>query len=139
MRRRARNLTDADIEAIVRILDGAGGRLTWAALIDRVERDLGCRYTRQALHKHARIQSAFAAQQRAAADGEREKKPSEMQLLSDRIARLKSENERLEAENSQLLEQFARWAYNASIRNIDPEYLNRPLPPIDRAGRKESA
>lgn len=139
MRKRGRNLNDTDIEAIVRILDGTGNRLTWAALIGKAERALGCRYTRQALHKHARIQNAFAAQKRAGTDAEREKKPSELQLLSDHIARLKRENERLQAENSQLLEQFARWAYNASIRNLDPEYLNRPLPPLDRAGRKESA
>ncbi len=138
MGRRARNLADADIKTIVGILDGCGTKLTWAALLDRVERTLGCRYTRQALHKHVRIQNAFAAHKKAGADGARKENATEVQLLLERIARLKAENERLEAENGQLLEQFARWAYNASIRNLDAEYLNRPLPPIDRAGRSAS-
>lgn len=139
MGRRGRNLTDADIKGIVGILDGSTTNLTWAILIDKVERVLGCRYTRQALHKHARIQDAFAAQNKRGADAAGPKKATEVQALADRIARLKTENERLEMENNRLLEQFARWAYNAAIRDLDVVYLNRPLPAIDRAGRKESA
>lgn len=50
----------------------------------------------------------------------------------DRIARLESENRRLESENNQLLEQFARWAYNAHPRGLDYDFLNRPLPLVNR-------
>ena len=139
MGRRGRNLTDADIRAIVGILDGLSTHLTWAMLIDKAERVLGCRYTRQALHKHARIQDAFAAQNKHGVEAAGPKKPTEVRALADRIARLNAENSRLEMENNRLLEQFARWAYNAAIRNLDAEYLNQPLPAIDRAGRKESA
>lgn len=139
MGRRGRNLTDEDIEKVVRILDGSTTRLSWAMLIEMVDRVLGCRYTRQALHKHNRIQDAFAAQSKRGAHTAESRRPTEVQVLADRIGRLKAENERLEMENNRLLEQFARWAYNAAIRNLDAEYLNRPLPAIDRAGRKESA
>jgi uncharacterized protein (DUF2235 family) len=139
MGRRGRNLTDADIKAIVGILDGSTTNMTWAMVIAKAERALGCRYTRQALHKHARIQDAFAAQNKGGTDTAGPKKPTEVQALADRIARLNAENQRLEMENNHLLEQFARWAYNAAIRNLDADYLNQPLPAIDRAGRKESA
>ena len=45
---RARNLGGEDIEAIVSILDGWDGKLTWELLIDVVEQRLSARYTRQA-------------------------------------------------------------------------------------------
>ena len=41
----------------------------------------------------------------------------------ERIDRLKAENERLKNENNSLLEQSARWAYNAPI----PGGLMRPF------------
>lgn len=74
--RRAKNLSDEDIARIVGILDGWSGRLTWQSLLDAVERHLFTRYTRQALHKHTRIQQAFeqrkaglAAKRGASAEG----------------------------------------------------------------------
>lgn len=45
----------------------------------------------------------------------------------ERIDRLKAENE-----NNALLEQFARWAYNAHTRGLDEAFLNRALMPVDR-------
>jgi hypothetical protein len=45
---------------------------------------------------------------------------------------LTGENQRLKAENDRLLEQFVRWAYNASTRNLDEAFLSRPLPHVDR-------
>jgi hypothetical protein len=49
-----------------------------------------------------------------------------------RMARLEAENERLRTENDQLLEQFARWAYNAHTRGLDEKFLNRVLPSVNR-------
>jgi len=48
------------------------------------------------------------------------------------IARLESENNRLTAENQQLLGQFARWAYNAHSRGLSKDFLDRPLPGVNR-------
>ena len=56
---RARNLGGEDIEAIVSILDGWDGKLTWELLIDVVEQRLSARYTRQALNQRVRIKQAF--------------------------------------------------------------------------------
>jgi len=132
---RAKNLRDEDIERIVEVLDGWSTKLTWELLIDAVEKRLFARYTRQALHKHARIKEAFAQRKAWLAGGGRPRRAAaspELQLALDRIERLTGENERLKAENNRLLEQFVRWAYNAHTRNLDQSFLNRPLPEVDR-------
>lgn len=129
-RKRAPNLTDTHIRTIVRLIDGWTGELTWEGLIDRTEIELHARYTRQSLAKHERIQQAFSRYvEREPA--QRQRRP-EIELLKERIAGQEVEINRLGAENNRLLEQFARWAYNAAGKNLDQHYLNRPLPPIDR-------
>ena len=60
----------------------------------------------------------------------------ELQKAMERIDRLKAENERLKDENNSLLEQFARWAYNAHTRGLDEDFLNRALMPVDREKTK---
>ena len=138
---RARNLTDCDVAAIVSILDGWTDSLTWESLIDAVERRLRVRYTRQALHKHRRIADVFAWRKDALRDHDRNQSPSasspELKVAIERIARLEAENQRLGAENNRLLEQYARWAYNANIRGVSIDVLSRPLPSIDR-GRTDA-
>lgn len=132
MTRRARNLTDASIKAVVQLLDGWSGPLTWGALVARVEKRLGDRYTRQALHRHTRIQQAFVLRKAAIREVDEPKRRSEVQVLLDRLSRLKDENQRLERENQRLLEQFARWAFNAYAHGLKRAELDRPLPEIDR-------
>jgi hypothetical protein len=131
---RARNLGDDDVADIVAILDGWSGTLSWERLIEAVEARKFARYTRQALHKHERIAHAFAARKTALAEAG--PAPSgespEVKVALERIARLESENSRLRAENALLVEQFVRWAYNAHARGLSKEFLDRPLPAINR-------
>jgi len=133
---RARNLSDEDIARIVEILDGWTAPLRWELLIAEIERRLFVRYTRQALHKHARIKDAFSSRKRSLTGGagtsKRPIQQPELQVALDRIERLTAANQRLEDENRRLLEQFVRWAYNASMRNLDQDFLNQPLPTVDR-------
>jgi hypothetical protein len=134
-RSRAKNLDDRTIEQIVQILDGWSGKLTWEALIEEVSLRLRTRYTRQALHNHVRIKEAFASRKKALTGRDREEieaESPELQHALQRIARLEVENERLKRENNNLLEQFARWAYNASTRALDEKFLNQTLPPVYR-------
>lgn len=132
---RAKNLDDADIKEIVSILDGWTGKLSWDLLIDSIEERIYVRYTRQALHKHEPIRNAFSLRKKNSipniADTKNDVTP-EMQVAMDRISKLEAETGRLKVENERLLEQFVRWAYNASTRNLNKEFLNRPLPPVDR-------
>ena len=131
--KRSRNLGDQDIQTIVGILDGWSGTLTWNSLIDAVYARLHCRYTRQALHKHDRIRIAFEVRKKNLQRGESHVRGSaQVQKALERISRLQAENQRLQVENERLLEQFARWAFNAYVRGIGESELNRPLSEIDR-------
>jgi hypothetical protein len=140
---RGRNLEDDDVAAIVAILDGWSGRLTWELLIEALEERKFARYTRQTLHKHERIAQAFAARKKAlsgdnpAVDDE----SPEQKMQRDHLARLENEVTRLKAENQLLLAQFVRWAYNAHTRGLDKDFLNRPLPDVNRnqSGRGDEA
>ncbi|WP_175984054.1 hypothetical protein [Burkholderia vietnamiensis] len=134
-RRREKNLDDRIVGTIVGILDGWSGRLSWAALIEAVKRRAGLSYTRQALHGHERIRLAFTVRKKALSgqvEQSRAAMSPELQAALGRVARLEAENQRLAAENNALLEQFAVWTYNAQTRNLDKEFLNRPLPGVDR-------
>lgn len=138
-KKRSKNLGDAEIKQIVEILDGWSDKLTWDLLINAIELRVFSRYTRQALYKHERIRNAFELKKSELSEGgkgvTRVASP-QLQIALDRIARLESENRRLESENNQLLEQFARWAYNAHTRGLDHEFLNRPLPSVNRGQTK---
>ena len=133
--RREKNLDDEAISRIVGILDGWAGKLTWDLLIDAVDRHLRSSYTRQTLHKHERIRQAFVQRKKTLQSDPSVKEMAgspELQVALERIARLESENTRVEAENQRLLGQFARWAYNANTRGLDRDFLNQPLPSVNR-------
>ena len=138
-KKRSKNLGDDEIKQIVEILDGWSGKLSWELLIDDIELRMFSRYTRQGLYKHERIRNAFELKKNEGAEGGKDVKRAsspQLQIALDRIVRLESENRRLESENNQLLEQFARWAYNAHTRGLDHEFLNRPLPSVNRGQTK---
>lgn len=135
-RNREKNIDDEAIEAIVSILDGWSGKLTWELLIDAIEKRTRRRYTRQALHRYERIHLAFVTRKTALAGGSLENADvdmaPELKAALEQIQRLEGENQRLKAEQHRLLEQFARWAYNANSRNLTKEFLDTPLPKLDR-------
>ncbi len=146
LRQRAKNLTDADIEVIVGILDGWSDKLTWDGLIDAITSRLRAKYTRQALNQHERIKQTFqlAKERLSGVEKPRGKGLSglnavETQAFMERFKKLEGENARLRLENERLLEQFVVWAYNAHTRGLDREFLSRPLPRVDRDQTKLSA
>ena len=96
MVQRSKNLDDQLIRGIVEILDGWSEDLTWDGLVEAVDRRLGQRYTRQALHRHERIKQAFTARKTALAGGQagvRKTADPVLQLTLDRLARVEAENE----------------------------------------------
>jgi hypothetical protein len=135
------HLSDKDIESIVKIIDGwsRSEKLTWDNLILVVQTRLFRKYSRQALSRHERIKRAYTLKKQflsTGSDSKTEFKSVELQKAMERIERLKAENERLKDENNALLEQFARWAYNAHTRGLDEAFLNRALMPVDRERTK---
>lgn len=140
-RLRGKNLNEEIVDGILGIIDGWTGRLSWDGLLKAIEARMNLTYTRQALYRHQRIRNAFSLR-KDDSKGERERKFSadispELKVALERIARLESEKKRLLTENNNLLEQFARWAYNAHVRNLSEEILNRPLITPDRGQTKK--
>lgn len=134
----AKHLSDRDIQRIVELLDGWRGKLTWEALSAACKPIIGTAPARQTLYRCARVADSY---QLARARLKEKPKPAKalptVQVALDRIARLTAENERLQMENSRLLEQFVVWQYNAYVRGMTSAQLNAPLPSVDR-GQTES-
>ncbi|MES2788577.1 MAG: hypothetical protein V4719_03075 [Planctomycetota bacterium] len=134
---RAKNIDHGALEAIVGILDGWSGKLTWDLLIECIDHRTKVLYTRQALDRHPRIKDAFSlAKQRVGQAPtvvtKRDLSPAAVSALEEKFERMKAENARLILENERLFEQFVRWAYNAHLRGLTKDFLNSPLPGVDR-------
>jgi hypothetical protein len=133
-----KHLSDRDVEHVVRLLDGWNKKLTWEALCAACKPTIGAKPARQTLGRIVRINDAFNATKIRLRTGQSELKAApSMNIAMQRIAILKIENERLQRENSRLLEQFVIWQYNAHIRNLHHADLNRALPTIDRGNTED--
>ncbi len=129
----AKHLSDMDIERIVEILDGWKEKLVWEDLCDACLSVIGTKPARQTLMKFVRIKSAFIAAKKRFKDGAPKiPTPPSMRVAIERIARLERENERLKRENTELLQQFVVWQYNAHIHGLNDRNLNKALSGIER-------
>ena len=135
-KKRSKNIEDCLVDDIVRIIDQWGGtRLTWSLLIDEIELLQAIRYTRQALAKYTKIQIAFSLKKEALTGPTtppKRKVSQEVQMLLDENSKLKHQLHRYQKEADQMLEQFARWIYNAGLHNLSLQDLNKPLPDSNR-------
>jgi len=143
MSRRSPNLTPERVDAIVGLVRAWEGRLTWPALIEAIANKTRATYTRQALYKQERIRVAYETYRAGKANeegGSSSGRPVSATLKAalDRIKRLEQENAELQKRESLLLEQFARWAYNAGTRGLTEAFLNQALPPVNRSGNPAS-
>lgn len=134
---RAKNLTQADIDGIALLIDGWSGKLTWKLLIEAIADRTSQTYTRQTLAKHAKIQLAFESKEIQPASVKAVSLSPELEAAEQTIDRLEATVRRLTYENNSLIEQFVRWAHNASLRGLDEDFLDQPLPPVDREKTKE--
>ncbi|ODS23300.1 hypothetical protein AB835_09455 [Candidatus Endobugula sertula] len=129
----AKHLSGEDIENILGLIDGWDGKLTWDALCDASMKLVGKRPTRQSLNANLRIKQAFVEKKSRLKDQPlTERKPNLLLAAAQRIRRLEEENARLNNENSNLLEKFVVWQYNAYRHGLTEEKLSCPLPVIDR-------
>jgi len=109
-------------------------KLSWSEFITECYRHLHFKYSRQALCRHWLIAEAFTRNKKRLRDASVPRKLNHLTVkkAAERIERLEQQVKELEHANQTLLEQFVRWAYNASNRGLTEEYLNQPLPHADR-------
>ena len=135
MTRRSPNLTPEKIAMIVEVIRSWDGRLTWPGLVKEVFEKTGATYTRQALYKHESIRIAYEAHQNKGSTSDAGRPvPAALQASTERVRRLEVENAELRKREALLMEQFVRWAYNASTRGLTEDFLNQALPPTNRQG-----
>lgn len=128
-RLRSPALTDAKIATIVDIIRQSEEKATWNELCARIHQETGDAYSRQALNNYVEIKAAYAA-----LNGRpRKKKTKSLTQDQRKIVLLERRLAELEAINNALLEKFARWAVNASYRNLTEADLDQPLRQINRS------
>lgn len=132
----AQHLTDQNVQDIVEILDywSPSEKLTWEKLCKAIEVQLELipAPTRQTLQKFARIKNAYDLGKKSPIAlkilKEKEQKlPASLKIAQARIDALESKLERLEKENSKLLEQFVVWQYNAYKYGVSIDQLSEPM------------
>jgi hypothetical protein len=134
-----RHLTDRDVERVIEILDGWKDSLTWSKLIDVCRKRLGIQAVRQTLYRSVSIREAFElAKERAKANLPDLPIPSSLRAAAERIRRLEAENTRLHRQNDALLQQFVVWQYNAHLKGMSEQELNRALPEVDLGVKRNS-
>lgn len=133
---RAPDLTQEHIAKALDTLDDWRGKLTWDLLLDELEKLWGTRYSRFTLASYAEVANAFIVRKNALRGTLPKSRgtPTDERLRAtlEQIERLKARAERLEAENSLLLERFVTWAHNAERKGVTMDMLNKPLPKPNR-------
>lgn len=133
----AKHISDQDIDNIVGVLDywPIDEKLTWDRLCKAIEEQLDVvpSPTRQTLQKYARIKNAFDLCKKSPAaklkiSQNKKRLPASLKIAQLRIEAIETKVNRLEKENSLLLEQFVVWQYNAYKYGISIEKLNETLP-----------
>lgn len=133
----APKMTDATIEIAVQLLDIWQKKLYWDLYLAELESQINHRYTKAAMLRQPRIKAAWVrAKLRAFESGESIHKGTALEQANKKILKLELTVERLTRENQQLLEQFVRWAHNATRRGLTPYDLDKPLPIPKRKAQK---
>lgn len=131
MANRGRNLNQKialDICEAIHLMDGP---ITWNNVLRQVTRVTRLKYTRQTLAGNELIQTAYSKKKEALALSPRSgvkcrhcKTPECLQRAKLLRDRLREREEEIEL----LYKKFVMWAYNAHLRGVSEEMLNRPLP-----------
>jgi hypothetical protein len=134
--KRSANIDEDTIRRVISVLDNwTKPKLTWDALTDELSLSGLPDYTRQALERQPLIKSAYSSMKislRAENGGMRSTTRARDSDLCSKIRSLERKIQRLEKENSNLLERFLRWLHNANNSGLSIEQLELPLPEIER-------
>ncbi len=130
-----RVLGPTEAAASVGILDTwpEGERLTWDALVSRIEQHCGHRWTRQTLESHPDIKAAYLRRRDAAARPKTGRQADPAEVVHQRqVESLKAEVSALKRRLAAYEEMFVRHHYNAERRGVTVADLERELPKTDK-------
>lgn len=125
----ARHLTDDDVRRIVNLLKNWKFDLTWDLLVKACSNTLEIQTTRQALNRKTEIKEEFGIRKLSLKTGiDETARPNSINAAHDRINRLTKRVQELESQNMRYREMFKRWQYNAEVRGVGKDILERPMP-----------
>lgn len=129
---RAPDITPERLDQAVDLIDVWRGKLTWELLLDKLEQEVGVRYSRFTLAAYPQVANAFSFRKDALRGtltrSKSEPRDEKIREAHAKVERAKAKADRLEAENKLLLEQFVVWATNAERCGVTIAQLNKPLP-----------
>lgn len=133
---RAPDLTDEIVQAVIDILDGWKGKLTWDLLLEAVREKTGIMYSRFTFADYSSVANAFTLRKKELSGSWQTKQTSprdeRVRAALEQVERYRSKVERLDKQNQLLLEQFHTWAVNAERKGVTMDMLNAPLPKPSR-------
>ncbi|UYG06861.1 hypothetical protein [Halomonas sp. M4R1S46] len=117
----------ARIEAMIR--DWRSSKLTWQLVIIACKNELGIETTRKTLLTRDGIKTAMRLRKaELKVPSQATRQFTDIDRANDRIARLTQRVAELEKAQEALIDQFARWAYNADAHGLNEAVLNQPIP-----------
>jgi len=135
-----RIITRTTLPKIMRELDRWDGKLTWPLFCERVAAVLGVgSVSKHTMYLYPAIKERFQQRQKDLREVKQTlPRDFTLEAATRRIADLEAQVKRLEETNNLLLDQVRRWQYNAYANNVRMDLLawDKPLPEVDRAGRK---
>jgi len=134
-------ITKATLPKLMRELDRWEGKLTWPLFCERAAKVLSVpSISKHTMYLYPAIKEQFQQRQKDLREA-RSELPRDFTLdaAARRIADLEAQVRRLEGTNNLLLDQFRRWQYNAYANNVRMDFLalDKPLPEVDRSGRRK--
>ncbi|NAW33729.1 hypothetical protein [Halomonas alimentaria] len=123
-------LSDADVFRIEDLIKTwRGSKLTWELVVLACENELSIKTTRKTLLTRDNIKASMRLRkEELKAPSKVVRQFSDIDRANDRIARLTQRVAELECAQRTLIDQFARWAYNADAHGLNEDLLNQPIP-----------
>tara|TARA_R110000823_G_C15947902_1_gene501246 strand:+ start:5054 stop:5446 length:393 start_codon:yes stop_codon:yes gene_type:complete len=127
-------LSETDIKRIeTMIRDWRSSKLTWEMVVIACENELGIETTRKTLLTRDVIKTAMRLRKvELKAPSQTPRQFTDIDRANDRIARLTQRVAELEKAQETLIDQFARWAYNADAHGLNESILSQPVPKPQR-------